>query len=228
MRSVVCVKWGSKYPADYVNRLYNMVQRNLNLDHEFICLTDDSTDIDKKIIIKPLTENLKYAYSKFELFVTDIQGEILFLDLDVVIIDSIDDLFLHEPSAEFVSIKDWDMDSINASCMRFNSKKFSFITYNWLNAVKSRFQEEVFIDQATKEENLLYHDLVSFPPEVHRGDQEWTTNQLREQNIPITYYPSDWLQSYKFGFDMNAKIIIFHGLPKPHQVKDKWVTMHWK
>ena len=93
---------------------------------------------DGKHRIKPLTENLKYAYSKFELFVTDIQGEILFLDLDVVIIDSIDDLFLYEPSAEFISIKDWDMDSINASCMRFNSKKFSFITYNWFTSETCR------------------------------------------------------------------------------------------
>ena len=28
---IICMKWGTKYGAEYVNRLYNMVKRNLTL-----------------------------------------------------------------------------------------------------------------------------------------------------------------------------------------------------
>ena len=43
MKNVVCIKWGEKYSAEYVNRLYGMVQRQLSLPHRFVCLTEDST-----------------------------------------------------------------------------------------------------------------------------------------------------------------------------------------
>jgi len=74
----------------------------------------------------------------------------------------------------------------------------------------------------------LYHDLNSFPPAVYRGDQEWTTRQLKEHNVDITYYPSDWLQSYTCGYTMNSKVVVFHGTPKPHEVEDGWVKENWK
>jgi len=53
-RYVVCLKYGTKYSADYVNKLYNMVKRNLTLDHEFVCYTEDATGIDLGIRIEPI------------------------------------------------------------------------------------------------------------------------------------------------------------------------------
>ena len=49
-RYIICMKWGDKYGAEYVNRLYNMVRRNLTLDFQMVCLTDDSTGIDPAVI----------------------------------------------------------------------------------------------------------------------------------------------------------------------------------
>jgi alpha-N-acetylglucosamine transferase len=231
LKNVVCVKWGEKYSAEYVNKLYSMVQRHLSLPHRFVCLTEDSRGLDSDIQTRPLKRDLKDSYTKFELFekkLQDILGQVLFLDLDVVIIDSIDDLFLYEPDAKFVSIKDWDVDCINASCMRFEMGKHSYIIDNWFEAIKTKFTIEEYFDPAIGGNKKLYHDLNSFPPAVYRGDQEWTTNQLKEHNVDITYYPSDWIQSYTYGYDMNSKIVVFHGLPKPHEVNDKWVNENWK
>ncbi len=53
-RYVLCLKWGDKYSAEYVNILYNMVNRNLTIDYEFICFTENSKGIDKHITVKPL------------------------------------------------------------------------------------------------------------------------------------------------------------------------------
>ena len=38
---VVCLKWGNKYSAEYVNKLYSMVKRNLTIDYEFVCFTEN-------------------------------------------------------------------------------------------------------------------------------------------------------------------------------------------
>ena len=46
---VCCVKWGTKYPASYANRLGNMVRRHLPGRYDFVCLTDDPTGLDSDI-----------------------------------------------------------------------------------------------------------------------------------------------------------------------------------
>ena len=51
---VVCLKYGDKYSAEYVNRLYNMVKRNLTITYEFVCFTENSKGIDPHIRIEPL------------------------------------------------------------------------------------------------------------------------------------------------------------------------------
>ena len=46
---VVCVKYGTKYGPEYVNKLYNGVKRNLSLPHEFACFTEDGEGLDQNI-----------------------------------------------------------------------------------------------------------------------------------------------------------------------------------
>tara|TARA_B100001778_G_C18491997_1_gene585505 strand:- start:244 stop:957 length:714 start_codon:yes stop_codon:yes gene_type:complete len=237
MRNVVCVKWGTKYSADYVNRLYGMVQRQLSLPHRFVCLTEDTAGIDSAIETLPLLRNdLKHSYTKLQLFLNplhDIEGDILFLDLDTVILNPIDDLFLHEPNAEFIGLHEWFDDFLGSSTFRFEAGKFPFILEEWDNAVQNRFTEENTFDNATNETNLTYHDLNAFPPEVYRGDQEWITKALRDREVPIHWYPDGWLLSYKWHVQkekpfMDAMSITFHGLPKPHQVTADWVLKNWQ
>ena len=36
--SIVCLKHGKKYSADYVNILYNMIRRNVTGDFNFYCI----------------------------------------------------------------------------------------------------------------------------------------------------------------------------------------------
>ncbi|MDZ4842473.1 MAG: hypothetical protein SH859_10080 [Hyphomicrobium aestuarii] len=43
--NVVCMKWGDRYPAVFVNRLYAMVLRHTSWDINFVCFTDDATGI---------------------------------------------------------------------------------------------------------------------------------------------------------------------------------------
>ena len=45
MQTIVCMKWGTAYSADYVNRLYRGVCRHVARDTRFICFTDDTAGL---------------------------------------------------------------------------------------------------------------------------------------------------------------------------------------
>jgi hypothetical protein len=52
--NVICMKWGTKYGPEYVNRLYRGVQKHLSRPHRFVCFTEDPAGIDPGVEIKPL------------------------------------------------------------------------------------------------------------------------------------------------------------------------------
>jgi Tetratricopeptide repeat len=53
--TVVCLKWGTKYGPEYVNRLARGVARHLSTPHTFVCFTEDSTGIDSSAVrVHPL------------------------------------------------------------------------------------------------------------------------------------------------------------------------------
>lgn len=104
---IVCVKYGKKYSADYVNNLYNMIHRSWNPSVSSIvqrfrmtCLTDDPTGIARENIqVLPLeptiaeeATNLPGWWRKIHVFNTvsycPEQGEwVMYIDLDTVIAD---------------------------------------------------------------------------------------------------------------------------------------------
>jgi len=83
---ILCLKHGTKYSAEYVNKLYNMVARNCTLDYEFVCLTDDPKGINENIKILPLPGHLQGWWCKPYMFSKDLplKGTVLYMDLDVV------------------------------------------------------------------------------------------------------------------------------------------------
>ncbi len=99
-RHILCMKWGTKYGPEYVNRLYGMVRRHLAGEFQFICLTDDASGVRPEVRclpIPPLNLQLKPgqrdgAWKKlttFEANLHGLRGTALFLDLDVVVVGSL-------------------------------------------------------------------------------------------------------------------------------------------
>ena len=56
MYTVACMKWGDKYGPEYVNRLYNMVERNTTLPFKFICFTDNADGLLPEVSVRPLPD----------------------------------------------------------------------------------------------------------------------------------------------------------------------------
>ncbi|MEO0831166.1 MAG: glycosyl transferase, partial [Pseudomonadota bacterium] len=52
--NVICIKWGTAYGAEYVNRLLAGVRRHFSQDVRFFCMTDDRTGFDPRIEVLDL------------------------------------------------------------------------------------------------------------------------------------------------------------------------------
>lgn len=206
MIEVVCVKVGDKYGPDYVNRLGSMVRRHLSLDHTFRCVTDDPEGVDAEVL--PVEEPyLPGWWQKLTVFKPEpwgLEHPILFLDLDVVILGSLDD-FAREDT-DFAIIKDFRYDCYNSSVF-------------WL---RPGSRPEVWT-------NFTMDVMERYP-----GDQNWITECVPD----ATLWPPEWMVSYKRSIRRrlwlnrppppDARVVVFHGYPKPHQVRDRFVREHWR
>ena len=230
---VVCLKYGNKYRAEYVNNLYNMVKRNLTVEHEFVCFTEDTTGIDPNIRIEsiPLISGVEGWWYKPMFFNPKLalQGTILFFDLDVVVFKNIDNLFTYQPN-KFCIIRDFNRNVIK-NYNKFNSSIFR-LTTGMHSSVYTDFMKD------PKSTIRRYH-----------GDQDWIRATVKDGSY--IYWPDEWIQSYKWEmrdrprYDRQPRgqrdfetignptiknetsVAVFHGDPNPHNCKDPWVIENW-
>ena len=100
------MKWGSRYNYNYVNNLYKSIVKHTRKKTQLICFTDDKKKIAKKVICKPLpkikipqqlSETPWRKLSIWQYPLENLEGDILFLDLDLVITNNLDKLFDFKP-----------------------------------------------------------------------------------------------------------------------------------
>jgi len=196
MINFLCLKWGDKYSVDYVNILYNMVQRHYSKEFNFYCMTDNSEGINPCINIVPLLEQdyvgwwhkICFFHPLLEEF---IQGRVITLDLDLVIVDNIDCL---DTTNKFSILADYfPANGFNSSIMNF--------TVGTMNTIFTSFHKK-YAEQLW-------------------GDQAWITQVSKEIAV---VYPKEWVRSYKFEIlspefhiPKDCKIILYHGKPDPHE-----------
>lgn len=210
MINILCLKWGTKFSPTYVNRLYNAVSRNLTVPFQFHCLTEDSTDLDSDIVIHPLPHKLPGAgwWQKLYMFSdeVDIQGRILFFDLDTLITGNIDHLTCRtEP---FVCLQDFFYlkENVGSAMMSWES---GTLTHLW--------------DDFFKSPNTV---IKKFHP---HGDQKWIQQQTKDRTYWQLLYPNQFV-SFKMhcvtGVPRFAKVICYHGYPSIEQSHTESCTFH--
>ena len=224
MINFCCVYYGTKYSLDYVQVLYNMVQRHLTIPHKFICFSDH---------VKPqkiLTGDIEFRkfkdshyegwWNKMQLFreESDLKGPCLYMDLDVVILDNINELATFGDDDTFGVINDFNIltKEYNSSIMKFN------------NEVATDLVWKPFLQQKT--------DLMKL-----QGDQN-AMSRLVKGSQYLKVMPDEWSYSYKWfsrqdpRFDKSrwtfekkekAKVAVFHGRPLPHDSDQEWVKKLW-
>ena len=205
--NIVCVKWGDKYSADYVNILFDMVIRNMTpREAKFICFTDDHTDLDPRIETRPLPGNLDGWWNKIYLFKEGVfeNGErVVFFDLDTLVINAIDRVLFY--GGEFAILRDfYRPNGLQSSVMLWEAGK--------LNHFWTEFEKQEF-------------------PNIEGGDQAFIESLNPEVDILQVLFPGKFA-SYKVncinGPSPDNSVIVFHGEPKPDNCDSEWVNRIWK
>ena len=199
---IACVKVGTLYGPEYVNRLAAMVARHTTRPYRFLCLTDDPTYLTCEHAF--VGTDFPGWWAKMVLFQPHpaLEGQrVLFLDLDTVIVGNMD--FLLDYDGEFAILRDF------------------YYPKTWGSAVMSiapGFGKELW-SQFGKQ------CLAQF-----WGDQAYIRAMLPKADLwqdiapgKIGSYKADKMQESPKGF----AVCCFHGVPKPHEV-DGWVTKEWR
>ncbi len=213
------MKWGSRYGADYVNRLYSSIKRHTKKRTKVYCFTDNSNGISKEVICKPLPNiNLPKSISlspwrkmsvwQFPLY--DLTGDVLFLDLDLVITGNLDRFFDFNPGSYCV-IENWTQigkNIGNTSCFRIPIGKYSSIFKKFEKNPKKYWKK--------------YHI-----------EQIFLSAEIKDQ----IFWPADWCKSFKHNLlpywplriwqpaklPKETSIVAFTGKPDPEDViNGKW------
>lgn len=211
---VVCLWVGDKYPKQYVTTLYSMLKRHLAWFH-LHCITDKPAELPPQIITHPLPDDdLKGWWWKLSLFNPEyypkLPNRFLFLDLDIVILDWIEDLFVYEQEERFVGVEDFMLKGLNSSVMRIDRGRCTEVWDKYLTLEECGRPPQYYKDSER----------------VYAGDQNVVTTVMKD----VAVYPNHWFASWKKekGVVRNdVKILVFHGVPNPHQVKEDIVTQNW-
>ncbi len=234
---VVCLKSGTKYPADYANRLHRMVRRHLGVPHTFLCLTDDPRGLDKGILTSPLAQpDLGGTWNKLRFFDPALlpQGcPVLYLDLDVVITGPLAPVLDAAPGASFVGQPDWNrpwFPQFNGSIILFRAGAHSRILADFLEGTASgRLVRREEWDGTTRgyDKTVYWRGWRRFG-----SDQEWITWHLRRTPGGPAAFPRGLIVSYKAHarrvLPPGASVVVFHGSPKPHEVDHDYVREYWR
>jgi len=234
------MKWGAKYGPDYVNRLYAMVARHLARPFRLVCLTDDAAGLRGEVVSAPIPAMPRIAQPKergwlkiasFSPALTGLLDEVvLFLDLDVAIMGSLDPFFDHPGAVPLIR--------------------------DWYHPVRLVGNSSVYRYRPAERHAIFEHFSQNADAIVTRirNEQEYLSEYLQERG-ELSFWPADWAPSYRVGClplwpmrlwqapkpPPGARIIVFHGEPKPPTAitgkaglwlqsyrPAPWIAEHWR
>lgn len=204
---IVCVQSGNYQGrgAEYVNILYDSVRRNLSnkTEGKFVCFTDNPVGLDEGIETRPLPGGLDGWWNKLWLFSPDLFpacDRIVYFDLDTLVIGGLDDLVKYDGG--FAILRDYYRpNGLQSSVMLWEAGTNTNIWLDW------RGQK------------------------LPGGDQEWIEWFVTDARCLQDIFPG-MFASLKVDCKpyppAGAKVIVFHGEPRPHNCASPWVKEVWK
>lgn len=238
MVTIACLKWGDKYTADYVNKLYASVKRNLTIPFTFVCFTEDAKGLNPNIKISELTAKLPVNIPRFqgwwyklELFKANngLTGRIFYIDLDTAITGNIDQIANTPDDIGFVVLRDFYRGYRNATTI---TNEMGSGLMAWTAGEHTHLWDK-FIGQAETIMNT-----------TGGGDQMWIQKMQPARAYWQDLFPkqivsfkvhccsgrnrNDWYTPKQLPKD--ARIVCFHGPPRPHEIakKQPWMPAHWR
>lgn len=242
MQTAICMKWGTRYGPDYVNRLMRALMRNVKRPTKLVCYTDDASGLDPAIEVLPLLDvdmpepYRSRGWKKLTVWKKDypgVSGDVLFLDLDIVITGPMDDFWDYMPG-ELCIMENYTQRGSgvgNSSVFRFtvgaNANIWDRFAADPMTIVAAYDNEQIYLSREAKKINFWPHPWCrSFK---HELVPPWPLRLFRPAALPL-----------------DTKIVIFTGKPDPDEARDgkwpaplhkrfyrvlkptRWIGEHWR
>jgi hypothetical protein len=250
-QTIICMKWGTRYGPDYVNRLYSMVKRHTRRPVRLICFTDDPAGITAAVETAPLppidlparvfvrgkwidVRNLPWRkIALWQKGLGGLSGEVLFLDLDLLITGPLDEFFDYEPG-RVCAIRNWTQP---------DSRIGNTSVYRFEVGAHTNLYERMMSDGA---------DIVA----TYGNSQTFVSREIRD----MSFWPDEWCVSFKHSLvpawplnflvtpklPSTARVVAFTGKPDPDEAAEgrwpasglkrfykhirptPWIAEHWQ
>ena len=115
MATIITLKYGNKYSAEYVNILHSRIQ-HYHPDWHFCCYTENSNGLNPQIEVRELDRTLGLYgwWFKIWIFAQELPGDNVFLDLDMLVTGDLEVLVPPEkPRVKIIR----NGAKINSSCV---------------------------------------------------------------------------------------------------------------
>lgn len=199
MKIVTVLKTSTEYKRKHVDLLYEQCKKYAP-GIEFVCISDDPS--------APGYREMKHGWPKWwpKIEIFKIQGPVLYLDLDTVIVENIEPLIESAKKHKFVAIRDFYKDS------RMERTLGSGVMF-WNGDMSYLYDE--FLKDPTRH-------MAECTTTRWWGDQGFIEKHIKEtpvywQDIAPSKLVS-WKVHCKNGVPNDAVIVAFHGKPRPWEV----------
>ena len=236
MVTVACIKWGTAFGPEYVNRLYSGVRRNLAGPVRFCCMTDRSDGLhpDVEVLLLPdepfqadmdralAVANRQGAMRKVSLFrpgvIPELAGPVLGFDLDVVITGALDALVDFAPG-KVAMRHDWvearkGRPTGHGSVFRFDPSVHGYLYESLARDAFGEVERARGSEQRYTSHKAMDHGDFAYIPEG------WVVSYKHDC---YARWPLNWVQEPVLADD--AKVVCFHGRPKMSEAVTGY--RHW-
>jgi hypothetical protein len=210
VKQIICINWGVKYGPVFINRLYSMVARNITPPFRLVCFSDDFSGIRSEVECHPLPDigfdvpvTTRGIWQKCRLWnptLADLNGPVLFLDLDLVVTGNLDGFF------EFGSPDDVILASNPSNPLeRLGQTSVYRFPVGTLTLLLERFRQSP-LEVAEKYRFEQRYVTRMAPGGVRFWPKGWVRHFRRECRRP---FPLNYFQEPRLPRD--ARIVIFPG-----------------
>ena len=237
--NIYCVlKTSETYNLNYVNKLHECIKKNTpkNISINFVCLTDNPAATDfwpfhheyQSGASRKLKYNWPGWWSKMELFRPDIEGDILFFDLDTIIYNNLQDIYdmcfnnsLPIMIAPFQAANDYNNIYDDTFYQKYNLYLRNIGSgVMWL---PKKIRKKVW-------EKWMQNPHHWMEKCKESGDQHFISYCLSKQGEILFFQKLKKQSVVSFKIDCigkppkDAMVICYHGTPRPHETG--WATKH--
>lgn len=216
MIHVICIKFGTKYNSEYVNKLFRGILNNTSKSFLFTCFTDNELGLDTRIESRPLPMVTNDWYSKIALYDCthyNQNNQIFFFDLDTVIVGDLDEIF--EYRGDFIILRDfYRANGFGSGLMSWRPPAVDHMWKNYPRGHKCPHGDQGWPEQQYPNADIWQEKY----PEKVISYKVHIVNQGRQPSPKFT----------KHGGTLDtASIVCFHGKPLPHEVREQWMIEKW-